>query len=111
MSHACRSVICLHCQKVHNPGFVWNFSETVRVCFTCFREMGEEGRKSYEQRALKSGVAKTAGSAGSAMKIVGILALLLTVLGVSAYYFYQPLTEGAVEHRVAIRESRAPARR
>ena len=102
MSHVERSVICLHCQKPHSPGFMWNFSDMVRVCFTCYREMGEELRKKYERGVVKSSEAK---KAGHTMKLVSILALLIAILGVSAYYFYRPLTEDVADHRAVAREN------
>jgi hypothetical protein len=86
MSHVEQSVICLHCQKVHNAGFIWKFSDTVRVCFTCFREMGEDVRKGYERRAARGLRGK-----GYALKMIGILTLLIVVLGAGACYFYKPL--------------------
>lgn len=108
MSHVERSVICLHCQKPHSPGFMWNFSDTVRVCFTCYREMGEEMRKKYERGVVKSSEPE---KAGYAMKVVSILALLIAILGASAYFFYWPLAEGVAEHRVQAGESQVPAGR
>ena len=117
MSHVEQSVVCLHCQKVHNPGFIWNFSDTIRVCFTCYREMGEDGRKRYERGASR-GESKKAGAqatrmkgTGSAMKVMGVLALVIVMLGAGAYFFYKPLTEGIAEQRVWAGESRIPAHR
>jgi hypothetical protein len=107
MSHVERSVTCLHCRKDHHSGFIWSFSDTVRVCFTCYRVMGEDGRKSYERdaarakskqaRAQKTGSSK---GAGYAMKVMGILALLIVILGAGACLFYKPLTAEIAEQRV-----------
>jgi len=117
MSHVERSVTCLHCQKAHNSGFIWNFSDTVRVCFTCYREMGEDGRKRYERDAARS-KSKKAGSQttgskgiGFAVKVMGLLALLIVILGAGAWFFYKPLTGESAEHRVWAGESRMPAHR
>jgi len=107
MSHIEQSVICLHCQKVHNPGFIWKFSETVRVCFTCFREMGEDARKTYERHAAKTESKKAASLAAAAKgkgytrKMMGILALLI-VLGAGAFYFCHPLTGEIAELRALL---------
>jgi len=93
MTHVEQSVACLHCQKVHHPGFIWNFSETVRVCFTCYREMGEDARKSFERTAAKAKSKKAAlekrGAKGTgyALKVLGILALLVVLLGAGAWFF------------------------
>jgi len=93
MSHVERAVTCLHCHKVHNRGFIWNFSDTVRVCFTCYRVMGEDGRKSYERQAAraeaKTARLQTGGSKGTgyAVKVIGVLALLSALLGAGVWFF------------------------
>ncbi|HSI10750.1 MAG TPA: hypothetical protein VK961_01845, partial [Chthoniobacter sp.] len=84
----------------HSPGFVWNFSGTVRVCFTCYREMGEETRKRYARGDVKSEPNKS----GYSAKMLSILALLIIILGVSAYFLSKPLVEDVTEHRVVVRE-------
>lgn len=92
---------------------MWNFSDTVRVCFTCFRVMGEEGRKGYEHRAAKSAPKTPAQAkpAGRSWKTVGVLALLGAILAAGLFYYYQPLNARVAEHHLAVRESRAPVRR
>jgi len=113
MSHVERSVICLHCQKVHNSGFIWKFSETLRVCFTCYRVMGEDGRKKYERDAAKGESKKaepqTVGSeatesqtteskgTGSAGKVLGIL---LGILGAGARFLSKSPTGKTAEQRL-----------
>jgi hypothetical protein len=117
MSHVEQSVICLHCQKVHNQGFIWNFSDTVRVCFTCYRVMGEDRRKCYERNAAR-GKSKQAGpqtpgskAIGHARKVMGILALSIVILGASARFLYKPLAGAIAEQQVRVAESRMPANR
>lgn len=87
---------------------MWNFSDTVRVCFTCYREMGEELRKKYERGSVKSSEPK---KAGYAMKVVSILALLIAILGVSAYFLYRPLDEGVAQNRAVARDNGLPTAR
>jgi hypothetical protein len=110
MSHVERAVTCLHCQKVHDRGFIWNFSDTVRVCFTCYRVMGEAARKSYERKAArgksKKAGAQTTGSTGYALKAMGILALLIVILGAGACFL--SLTGEFAVQRVRAGESRMP---
>lgn len=134
-SYAERSVTCLHCQKVHDRGFIWKFSDEIPVCFTCYRVMGEEGRKSYERKAAKSkskqppeppsatiphakesptaALKETASKGrGSARKMMAICALLIVVLeGAATYYLYKPLTAEPPEHRLWARASRVSANR
>lgn len=110
MSRMERSVTCVHCQKAHDRGFIWNFSDTLRVCFTCYRVMGEDGRKGYERKAAREKPKKAevpttglqpAGAKGMsyATKVVCLLALLIAILGAGACYLYKPLTgEGAEQH-------------
>ncbi|MEI9898328.1 MAG: hypothetical protein WDN28_31840 [Chthoniobacter sp.] len=108
MSHVERSVICRHCQKAHDRGFIWNFSDTVRVCFTCYRVMGEDARKSYERTAARAESKKAgSGSKGirSARKAMGILALLIVILGAVACFLYKPLNREIAEQRVWAGES------
>src|SRR6266567_7897206 len=112
MSHVERSVSCLHCQKVHDRGFIWNFSDTVRVCFTCYRVMGEDARKRYERDAAR-GESKQAGpqatgskEIGYARKVIGILALSIIIIGAGAWFLYKPLTGKIAQQRVWAGESR-----
>ncbi|MEP6669636.1 MAG: hypothetical protein ABJF10_10815 [Chthoniobacter sp.] len=106
MSHVEQSVTCLHCQKAHHPGFIWNFSPAVRVCFTCYREMGEDARRSYERDAARGKLNKAGTRArGSkeisyARKVIGILTLVLVILSAGACLFYKPLNEEIAEQRV-----------
>lgn len=82
---------------------MWNFSETVRVCFTCYRVMGEEARKNYERGIVKGESKKT----GYAMKVgVGILAAAVVIVAVGLYYLGRPLGEQVAVHRVAAGASR-----
>ena len=132
-SYAERSVTCLHCQKVHDRGFIWKFSDEVRVCFTCYRVMGEDGRKGYERKAAKSKSkqpeprptaefqAKESPTAtsketrfkggGSAMKVIALLALFIIILGAGACFLYKPLTGETPEHGLWARVNRMPANR
>jgi hypothetical protein len=133
-SYVERSVTCLHCQKVHDRGFIWKFSDEVSVCFTCYRVMGEDGRKSYERKAAKSkskqqpepqltvpqvressAIASketNSNGGGSTMKILALLALLIVVLGgATTYFLYQPLTAQPPEHRLWARAGRIPVNR
>jgi len=126
-------VTCLHCQKVHDRGFIWKFSDEVRVCFTCYRVMGEDGRKGYERKAAKSKSKQAAPSTpesqksppqaaaskvaapksrGSAtLKVISLLALLIVVLGAGACFLHKPPTGETPEHRLWARASRMPANR
>lgn len=121
-SYAERSVTCLHCQKVHDRGFIWNFSDTVRVCFTCYRVMGDDERKCYERAAAKSksetAEAQTTASketsskgARSSMKVMGLVTILIVILAVGAYFLYKPLAVEIAEHRALSGESRTPVHR
>jgi hypothetical protein len=108
MSHVEKSVICLHCQKVHDRGFIWNFSDTVRVCFTCYRVMGGDGRKSYEREAARGEAKNAAPEAvgsqatgskgpGSATKVVGILT---AILGAGPRFLSKALTGKPAEQQL-----------
>lgn len=131
-SYTERSVTCVHCQKVHDRGFIWNFSETLRVCFTCYRTMGDDGRKSYERKAAKEKPKQTGSSAtepqatapkageptahgstgsGYAVKVACLLAFLIVLLGAGACYVYKPLSGELAERRASSSESRMPLRR
>ena len=77
---------------------MWNFSANVRVCFTCFRVMGEEGRKKYERGLVKTEPRK----AGFAMKlVVGILAAAVVTVVAGIYLFGKPIAKQVAVHRVA----------
>jgi len=82
---------------------MWNFSETVRVCFTCYRVMGEEGRKKYE-RGIVKGESKKAGYAMKA--VVGILAAVVVIVVAGVYLFGKPIAEQVAMHRMMPAESR-----
>ena len=82
---------------------MWNFSETVRVCFTCYRVLGEEGRKKYERGIVKGESKKD----GYAMKaVVGILAAAVVIVVAGAYLFGKPIAEQVAMHRMMPAESR-----
>jgi hypothetical protein len=102
MSHVERSVICVHCQKPHNPGFIWNFSDTLRVCFTCYRGMGDELRDGYERRAGKKGLANRSKPVGtptrvsrkrrSSARAMSLVVVFLAILAANTWFSDRPIT-------------------
>ena len=65
----------------------------IRVCFTCYREMGEDGRKRYERAAARAKI-------GRARKVIGLVTLVLLILGASAWFFCKPLRGQIAEQRL-----------
>lgn len=102
MSHAEQSVVCPRCKKANSLCYMWQFNESVRLCLTCYCEMGEEARKKFVHGAQR-GASKVV---QQAVMAVGILAASVTILGASLYFCYKPLVGQIAEHRVAVRDAR-----
>jgi hypothetical protein len=86
---------------------MWQFNDSIRLCLTCYCEMGDEARKKFVHDA-QSGASKMM---RQAVKAVGMLAAAVTILGASFYFCYKPLVGQLAEHRVAARDARLPLRR